>query len=113
MAGFANVAWGYVGGKQGSRAAPVMYFKQTQSFATSEASSTASTANPLPDLGSEMVVRIILNEAGMVAIGSAPTAAQGLTAAALAEGGSVRLAANAEAFFAVGAGDKVAVRDEA
>lgn len=104
MAGSANVSWGYVGGKRGPRAAPIMYVASSQTFATTEASSTQSSANTLVDNGHEMVVRIVLSEEGHVAIGANPTAD-------LAS--SARVVANAEAFFAVGAGDKVAVIDSA
>ena len=104
MAGSANVSWGYIGTQRGSRAAPIMYVDVAQTFATTELSSTQSAANALAQMGHNLAVRVMLSEEGYVKIGANPTA----TVAA-----GTRIAANAEAFFAVAPGDKVAIIDSA
>ena len=103
MAGSANISWGYVGHQRGPRAAPIMYVATSQTFATTEASSTQSTANALDQSGHQLTVRIVVSEEGYVKIGANPTATTS----------STRLVANVPEFFAVAPGDKVAIIDSA
>lgn len=108
MAGLANIVFGYAGTPLSRDGAPIIDVIQSEALATSEASSSATTATAPAAAqrnGRDMTARIYLSETGWVWKGASPTANKTTT--------GIKLAANTELYIALNPGDKVAVLDDA